>query len=158
MGLSDLWGEKWRQCVAAMDQRSVDALRGLAESRRARALVVGGVAAVVLGLAGWSLRPLPDDGEGLSQFCRSTAGGNHYRAHACYDRLLPVLEELVESRKGGYDVQKIGEACLRVAERSGWDVCSVTVTGLFSMRRTTVEFSRGVAEPLIVTKPGEGHE
>ncbi|WP_154582337.1 hypothetical protein [Stenotrophomonas maltophilia] len=137
-----------------MDQRSVDVLRGLAGSRRARAVVLGVAAAVLLGLAGWSLRPLPDDGEGLSQFCRSTAGGNLFRANACYDRLLPVIEELVESRKGGDHVQKIGEACLRVAERSGWDVCSVTVTGPF-MRRTTVEFSRGVAEPLVVTKPGE---
>lgn len=155
MGLSYEWGKRWRQTVAAMDQRSVDVLRGLAGSRRARGLAGGGVLVVLLGLAGWSLRPLPDDGEGLSQFCRSTAGGNLYRAHACYDRLLPVIEELVESRKGGDDVQKIGEACLRVAERSGWDVCSVTVTGLFSMRRTTVEFSRGVAEPLVVTKPGE---
>lgn len=155
MGLSNKWANKWRQRVATVDQRSVDALRALAESRRARGLVVGGAAAVLLGVAGWSLRPPPDDGEGLSQFCRSTAGGNLFRAKACYDRLLPVIEELVENRKGGYDVQKIGEACLRVAERSGWDACSVTVTGLFSMRRTTVEFSRGVAEPLVVTKPGE---
>ncbi|MDC9651009.1 hypothetical protein [Xanthomonas perforans] len=156
MGLSNEWANKWRQWVAAMDQRSVDMLQGLAGSRRARGLVVGGAAAVLLGLAGWSLRPLPDDGEGLSQFCRSTAGGNLFRANACYDRLLPVIEELVESRKGGDDVQKIGDACLRVAERSGWDACSVTVSGLFSTRRTTIEFSRAVAKPLVVARPGEG--
>lgn len=156
MGLSNEWASKWRQRLATVDQRSVDVLRGLAESRRARGWLLGGFVVVLLGVAAWSLRPLPEDGEGLSQFCRSTAGGNVFRANACYDRLLPLLEELVESRRGGYDVQKIGDACLRVAERSGWDVCSVTVTGLFSMRRTTIEFSRGVAEPLDVTKPGEG--
>ncbi len=66
MGLSNEWANKWRQWVAAMDQRSVDMLQGLAGSRRARGLVVGGAAAVLLGLAGWSLRPLPDDGEGLA--------------------------------------------------------------------------------------------
>lgn len=156
MRLSNEWASKWRQRVATVDQRSADALRALAESRRARGLVVGGAAAMLLGLAGWSLRPPPDDGEGLSQFCRSTAGGNLFRTNACYDRLLPVLEELLESRRDGYDVQRIGEACLRVAERSGWDACSVTVTGLFSTRRTTIEFSRAVAKPLVVARPGEG--
>ncbi len=156
MGLSNEWANKWRQRVATVDQRSVDALRALAESRRARGLVLGGAVAALLGLAGWSLRPPPDDGEGLSQFCRSTAGGNLFRTNVCYDRLLPVLEELVESRRDGYDVQRIGEACLRVAERSGWDACSVTVTGLFSTRRTTIEFSRAVAKPLVVARPGEG--
>lgn len=155
MGLSYEWANRFRRCVDAMDQRCVDALRAVVESRRARGLVAGGVVVVLLGVVAWSLRPLPDDGEGLSQFCRSTAGGNTFRANACYDRLLPVLEEVVESRKVGYDVQQIGEACLRVAKRSGWDGCSVTVTGLFSRSRTTVEFSKGVAEPLAITKPGE---
>lgn len=51
MRLSNEWASKWRQRVATVDQRSADALRALAESRRARGLVVGGAAAMLLGLA-----------------------------------------------------------------------------------------------------------
>lgn len=158
MGFSDGWTSKCRQLVSVLDRRSIHALRALAESRTARVMVLGGVAVALSGAATWSLRPLPDDGEGLSNFCRSMAGGDVVRARACYGRLVPVLEELKESRKDGYDVQQIGEACSGVANRSGWDVCTVTVEveGLFLTRWTTLEFAKAKIEPLVVTEPDKG--